>query len=81
MFYDNDYMVSQPILPSFNTLKMGRKVQRGSNYVTTLKMYSTRSENTECTNLANPFGFHLSDGALRTYLQGDDYEVHAFLFE
>jgi len=49
-------------------------VQRGSNYVTTLKMYSTRSENTECTNLANPFGFHLSDGALRTYLQGDDYE-------
>ncbi|KAJ7689202.1 polysaccharide lyase family 8 protein [Mycena rosella] len=49
-------------------------VHRSSNYVTTLKMYSTRSRNTECTNLANPFGFHLSDGALRTYLQGDEYE-------
>ncbi|KAJ7492581.1 polysaccharide lyase family 8 protein [Mycena latifolia] len=49
-------------------------VHRGSSFVTTLKMYSTRSTNTECTNLANPFGFHLSDGALRTYLQGDEYE-------
>ncbi|KAJ7487640.1 polysaccharide lyase family 8 protein [Mycena galericulata] len=49
-------------------------VQRGSAYVTTLKMYSTRSRNTECTNLANPFGFHLSDGALRTYVQGNEYE-------
>ncbi|KAJ6604690.1 polysaccharide lyase family 8 protein, partial [Mycena vulgaris] len=49
-------------------------VHRGSNYVATLKMYSSRSRNTECTNLANPFGFHLSDGALRTYLQGNEYE-------
>ncbi|KAJ7741579.1 polysaccharide lyase family 8 protein [Mycena maculata] len=49
-------------------------VQRGSDYVTTLKMYSSRSLNTECTNLANPFGFHLSDGALRTYIQGSEYE-------
>ncbi|KAJ7488318.1 polysaccharide lyase family 8 protein [Mycena latifolia] len=49
-------------------------VHRGANYVTTLKMYSSRSRNTECTNLANPFGFHLSDGALRTYLQGNEYE-------
>jgi hypothetical protein len=29
------------------------QVQRGSNYVATLKMYSSRSRNTECTNLAN----------------------------
>ncbi|KAJ7070876.1 polysaccharide lyase family 8 protein [Mycena amicta] len=49
-------------------------VQRSAQYVTTLKMVSTRSVNTECTNLANPFGFHLATGALRTYLQGDDYE-------
>ncbi|KAJ6575156.1 polysaccharide lyase family 8 protein [Mycena capillaripes] len=49
-------------------------VHRGAAYVTTLKMYSTRSRNTECTNLANPFGFHLSDGSLRTYLQGNEYE-------
>ncbi|KAJ7254073.1 polysaccharide lyase family 8 protein [Mycena haematopus] len=49
-------------------------VQRGASYVTTLRMFSTRSTNTECTNLANPFGFHLSDGSLRTYLQGNEYE-------
>ncbi|KAF8216148.1 polysaccharide lyase family 8 protein [Mycena galopus ATCC 62051] len=49
-------------------------VQRGESYVTTLRMYSTRSRNTECTNLANPFGFHLSDGSLRTYIQGNEYE-------
>ncbi|KAF7303320.1 Polysaccharide lyase family 8 protein [Mycena kentingensis (nom. inval.)] len=49
-------------------------VQRGAKYVSTLKMVSTRSVNTECTNLANPFGFHLSTGALRTYLHGDEYE-------
>jgi len=49
-------------------------VQRSAKYVSTLKMVSTRSVNTECTNLANPFGFHLATGALRTYLQGDEYE-------
>jgi hypothetical protein len=55
------------------------KVHRGASYVTTLKMLSTRSHNTECTNLANPFGFHLSDGALRTYLRGNEYEVGIFV--
>lgn len=30
--------------------------------------------NTECTNTQNPFGFHLSDGALFTYVQGNEYE-------
>ncbi|KAJ7293615.1 polysaccharide lyase family 8 protein [Mycena rebaudengoi] len=49
-------------------------VHRGSGYITSLKMYSSRTTNTECTNLANPLGFHLSDGALRTYIRGDEYE-------
>ncbi|KAF9499708.1 polysaccharide lyase family 8 protein [Pleurotus eryngii] len=49
-------------------------VHRGSGYVTTLKMYSKRTQNTECTNSQNPFGFHLSDGTLYTYLQGNEYE-------
>ncbi|TFK57256.1 polysaccharide lyase family 8 protein [Heliocybe sulcata] len=49
-------------------------VHRGLGYVTTLKMFSTRSKNTECTNSQNPFGFHLSDGTVYTYLQGDEYE-------
>ncbi|KAF9531953.1 polysaccharide lyase family 8 protein [Crepidotus variabilis] len=49
-------------------------VHRGSNYVTTLKMFSSRTKNTECTNSQNPFGFHLADGTLYTHVQGDEYE-------
>ncbi|KAG6911940.1 hypothetical protein DXG01_000188 [Tephrocybe rancida] len=49
-------------------------VQRGNGYVTTLRMFSKRTQNTECTNSQNPFGFHLSDGTLYTYLQGNEYE-------
>ncbi|KAG6906113.1 hypothetical protein DXG01_015861 [Tephrocybe rancida] len=49
-------------------------VQRGKGYVTTLRMYSTRTQNTECTISQNPFGFHLADGTLYTYLQGNEYE-------
>jgi len=49
-------------------------VQRGSNYVTSVKMYSSRTQNTECTNLQNPEGFHLSDGTVYTYLVGNEYE-------
>ncbi|THH13551.1 hypothetical protein EW146_g6685 [Bondarzewia mesenterica] len=49
-------------------------VQRGEGYVSTVKMYSTRTKNTEYTNSQNPFGFHLADGTLYTYLQGNEYE-------
>ncbi|PPR06899.1 hypothetical protein CVT24_011589 [Panaeolus cyanescens] len=49
-------------------------VHRGTKYVSTLKMYSRRTQNTECVNSQNPKGFHLADGALRTYLSGDEYE-------
>ncbi|VDC01511.1 unnamed protein product [Peniophora sp. CBMAI 1063] len=49
-------------------------VQRGKNYVTTLKMYSDRTLNTECTNAQNPYGFHLSDFTIYTYINGDEYE-------
>ncbi|KAF8843948.1 polysaccharide lyase family 8 protein [Paxillus ammoniavirescens] len=49
-------------------------VTRGPGYVTTLKMYSNRTKNTECTNSENLLGFHLSDGTLYTYLDGDEYE-------
>ncbi|KAI1790344.1 polysaccharide lyase family 8 protein [Ganoderma leucocontextum] len=49
-------------------------VQRGPGYVTTLRMYSNRTTNTECVNSQNPLGFHLSDGTLYTYLQGNEYE-------
>lgn len=49
-------------------------VQRGSGYVTTLKMFSNRTLNFECVNSQNPYGFHLSDGTVYTYLTGSDYE-------
>ncbi|KAG5641803.1 hypothetical protein DXG03_004169 [Asterophora parasitica] len=49
-------------------------VHRGQNYVTTLKMWSTRSRHTECTNSQNPLGFHLADGVSYTHICGDEYE-------
>ncbi|KAK0208322.1 chondroitin AC/alginate lyase [Desarmillaria ectypa] len=49
-------------------------VHRGEQYVSTLKMFSSRTKTTECVYSQNPFGFHLSDGALYTYLKGNEYE-------
>ena len=37
-------------------------------------MYSKRTQNTECTDEANPFGFHLADGTVYTHINGDEYE-------
>ncbi|KAF1802642.1 polysaccharide lyase family 8 protein [Mucor lusitanicus] len=48
-------------------------VHRGPTYVVTMKMYSTRTINSECINSQNIFGFHLSDGAIHNYLTGDEY--------
>lgn len=48
-------------------------VHRTANYVVTMKMYSSRTVNSECLNVQNPFGFHLSDGAIFNYLNGDEY--------
>ncbi|KAI1797852.1 polysaccharide lyase family 8 protein [Ganoderma leucocontextum] len=49
-------------------------VQRGPGYVTSLRMYSNRTQNTECTDEANNFGFHLADGAVYQHINGDEYE-------
>ncbi|KAG1757532.1 polysaccharide lyase family 8 protein [Suillus lakei] len=49
-------------------------VTRGPGYVTTVRMYSNRTINTECLNFQNLLGFHLSDGTVYTYLQGNEYE-------
>ncbi|EAU93014.2 chondroitin AC lyase [Coprinopsis cinerea okayama7 len=48
-------------------------VHRGPNFFSSLKMYSSRTLNTECINSQNPLGFHLSDGTLYTYLRGNEY--------
>jgi hypothetical protein len=52
LFWSNDYMVRLRLVP------LGRRsvrvqVHRGSNYVTTLKMYSSRTNNTEDINSQN----------------------------
>ncbi len=39
----------------------------------TNKMISNRSHNTEYTNLANPFGYHLGQGTLFSYVNGYEY--------
>ncbi|KAI9487326.1 MAG: chondroitin AC/alginate lyase [Benjaminiella poitrasii] len=49
-------------------------VHRSAKYVTTLKSFSQRTSNSECNNDQNPFGFHLSDGSLFTYIDGDEYQ-------
>ncbi|TCD64841.1 hypothetical protein EIP91_003589 [Steccherinum ochraceum] len=49
-------------------------VHRGSGYVTSVRMYSSRTRSTECVNTQNPFGFHMADGAVYTYLDGSEYE-------
>lgn len=54
MFYANDYMVRS--LFFFWLLQFTvyiKQVHRGNGYVSTLKMYSSRTSNTECTNSQN----------------------------
>jgi len=51
-FYSNDYMVRGSINNQSARLTHFQ-VQRGPGYVSTLKMYSTRTKNTECVNLQN----------------------------
>ncbi|KAI8639542.1 chondroitin AC/alginate lyase [Parasitella parasitica] len=48
-------------------------VHRSRDYVTTLKSFSNRTSNSECNNDQNPFGFHLSDGSIFSYIDGDEY--------
>ncbi|KIO26601.1 polysaccharide lyase family 8 protein [Tulasnella calospora MUT 4182] len=49
-------------------------VHRGQNYVSTLKMVSTRTTNTECLNGQNMKGFHLGQGVVFNYVSGTEYE-------
>lgn len=53
MFYNNDYMVS--FLPDndYRTGLTHQQVHRGRGYVTTMRMYSNRTRNTECVNSQN----------------------------
>eukprot|EP01117_Protostelium_nocturnum_P014433 TRINITY_DN5489_c0_g3_i1.p1 TRINITY_DN5489_c0_g3~~TRINITY_DN5489_c0_g3_i1.p1 ORF type:complete len:732 (-),score=155.16 TRINITY_DN5489_c0_g3_i1:48-2243(-) len=48
-------------------------VHRGTGYVLTLKMYSTRITNTECINSQNLKGIHQSQGVLLSFTGGSEY--------
>ncbi|CAE6389457.1 unnamed protein product [Rhizoctonia solani] len=48
-------------------------VHRTNQTVTTLRMLSNRTKTSECVNTQNPFGFHLSDGAMYQYSNGQEY--------
>ena len=53
MFWNNDYMVRLSPKGIMSTDHDKIKVNRGSGYVSTIKMYSIRTQNTECNNSQN----------------------------
>lgn len=53
MFYANDYMVSTDTSREDSDPNYPSQVQRGEGYVTTLRMFSSRTQNTECVNSQN----------------------------
>ncbi|ORY32527.1 polysaccharide lyase family 8 protein [Naematelia encephala] len=48
-------------------------VHRREQVILTNKMISNRSHNTEYTNSANPYGYHLGQGTLFSYVTGYEY--------
>jgi hypothetical protein len=53
MFFANDYMVGRVCSFAPVLLTLVPKVTRGPGYVTTVRMYSNRTINTECLNFQN----------------------------
>ncbi|KAL1873622.1 hypothetical protein VTK73DRAFT_809 [Phialemonium thermophilum] len=49
-------------------------VHRRPSFILGNKLLSTRSTNSEAVNSANPLGFHLGQGTLFSYVQGDEYK-------
>ncbi|EFY99471.2 glycosaminoglycan (GAG) polysaccharide lyase [Metarhizium robertsii] len=49
-------------------------VHRTKSFVLGNKMLSTRSRNTESVNSANPYGYHLGQGTLFSYVEGNEYK-------
>ncbi|KAI7871157.1 chondroitin AC/alginate lyase [Spinellus fusiger] len=48
-------------------------VHRTTHSVVTLRMYSKRTTGSECDNSQNKQGFHLSDGSIYNYVNGNEY--------
>ncbi|KAG9240025.1 polysaccharide lyase family 8 protein [Calycina marina] len=49
-------------------------VHRRESFIVTNKMLSNRSANTEYINTANPYGYHLGQGTLFSYVSGNEYK-------
>lgn len=49
------------------------QVHRRENFILINKMISNRSRNTEYANSANPYGYHLGQGTLFSYVNGYEY--------
>ncbi|KND87076.1 Chondroitinase-AC [Tolypocladium ophioglossoides CBS 100239] len=49
-------------------------VHRRKSFILTNKMLSTRSANSEFVNSANPYGYHLGQGTLFSYVEGNEYK-------
>lgn len=47
---------------------------RRSSFTLANKMISSRGKNTEYTNSANPYGYHLGQGTLFSYVAGNEYK-------
>lgn len=90
-FWASDYMVSvnrncasPPKLMTmvlFLTIRFCcRKVHRTATFIIGTKMISSRSRNTEAINSANPYGYHLGQGTMFSYVRGDEYKdiMHAW---
>ncbi|KAK2606010.1 hypothetical protein QQS21_003527 [Conoideocrella luteorostrata] len=49
-------------------------VHRTKSFMIGNKLLSSRSRNTEAVNSANPYGYHLGQGTLFTYVEGNEYK-------
>lgn len=71
------YLRGQPGAPAFKGNKQfwcsDYMVERGDDYVTSVKMLSQRMLNAELVNSEGKKSVHLSDGANFIYLDGDEY--------
>ncbi|KAK5996848.1 Chondroitinase-AC-like protein [Cladobotryum mycophilum] len=49
-------------------------VHRRNDYILTNKLLSVRSTNSEWANSANPYGYHMGQGTLYSYVEGNEYK-------
>ncbi|POR31381.1 Chondroitinase-AC [Tolypocladium paradoxum] len=71
-FWAGDYMASQLRHASHGSNIS--QVHRRRSFILANKMLSTRSASSEYVNSANPYGYHLGQGTLFSYVEGNEYK-------